>query len=357
MKTIIFRPTNNCNLNCTYCYDKNNHFKSEKNIIDESTQKFIEEKENILHSINILFENEKNPRIIFHGGEPLLVRAEELSDLCDNLSNRIRFSIQTNGTLITEKSIEMFKKHHFSVGVSLDGCNKIQNYQRVFPSGVNSFDKVLENLFRLKKENVKFGLIMSVAKQHIKSESELYNFIAKNEFSCNIRPVFGDEKNKNVMSQEEYATFFNELFDIWINDENETVSNHQVLELYQALRSSIDPHFSNNLCSNSSDCFHNFISLDVDGNLYACNRLYGKSEFYYGNLKENSLSEIQEKIDNLVRLRQQAIEVQCKECDDLNFCNGGCPAESYDIYGDIYHKAPICKAKQLIKKHVEETIK
>lgn len=357
MKTIIFRPTNNCNLNCTYCYDKNNHFKSEENIIEASTQKFISEKENILKSVNILFASEKNPKIIFHGGEPLLVRTEELSDFCSKLSNRnIKFSIQTNGTLITKKTIDMFKKYHFSVGISLDGCDKEQNYQRIYPSGANSFDKVLSNLFKLKNENVKFGLIMSIAKQHVGAEQRLYDFIAKNDFNCNIRPVFGNKENENIMSQEEYAMFFNRLFNIWFNDEKETVKNHQILELYQALRFSIDPNYSSNLCNNSPDCFHNFISLDVDSNLYACNRLYGKSEFYYGNLKEDSLTEIQKKIDYLVNLRKQAVEIDCNECEEFSSCNGGCPAESYDVYGNIYHKAPICKTKELVKRHVEGVI-
>ena len=126
MRTVVFRPTNNCNLSCSYCYDKNNHFLNENTIMNNATELFRREENNILYSLDKLFEGESNPRIIFHGGEPLLVHSSVLDEFCDKISkNRnIVMSIQTNGTLINEKVIDLFKKYNFKVGISLDGCDE-----------------------------------------------------------------------------------------------------------------------------------------------------------------------------------------------------------------------------------------
>ncbi len=354
MKTVVFRPTNACNLRCLYCYDKDNH-----KISETATEIFKKEEENIISSLDILYKNEKNPKIILHGGEPLLIRTSVLDRFCAELKKRnIDISIQTNGTLITDEVIELFKKYDFSIGLSLDGCNEKQNYQRVYPNGVNSFDRVMSSLNKLKKYNVRFGLIMSIAKQHIGCEKELYNFIGENNFSCNIRPVFAncDEMCCSVMTEKEFAHFFNNLFDIWFYDSEKKVATHQILELYEVLKEKIDRNFFARGCNNSAHCFRNFISLDVYSNLYACNRLYGIPEFYYGNLKKDDYQIIIERIEKLVKLRNSTIKKSCGDCEKFEKCNGGCPAESYNTYKDLSHPAPICKSKKLIYNHVSDVV-
>ena len=197
MKTVIFRPTNNCNLRCSYCYDKNNHTSNTKEIIKLSTDIFKKEENNILNALSILYKDEKEPHIIFHGGEPLLIKPEILDIFCDKLKkiHNLTFSIQTNGTLINTDVIELFKKHNFKVGLSLDGCDEIQNHARVFPNGKNSFNTIMRKIDMLNDNNIKFGIIMSIGKLHQNKEQNLYNFISDKKFSCNISNLLTVVKN------------------------------------------------------------------------------------------------------------------------------------------------------------------
>jgi len=56
------------------------------------------------------------------GGEPLLTRLEDLQTLfAQSYEKYGRAGIQTNGTLITETHIELFKRYNVSVGISMDG--------------------------------------------------------------------------------------------------------------------------------------------------------------------------------------------------------------------------------------------
>ena len=359
MKTIIFRPTNKCNLACSYCYDKNNHNNEE--LLKQSVSKvFEQEEQNIYNSIFLLFKNENNPHLIFHGGEPLLLNSKLFERFCFNLSNKynIRFSIQTNGTLINKDFIEIFKKYNFNIGISLDGCNDFQNSCRVYPNGLNSFSNVMKNLELLKLEKIKFGLIMSISKKQINQEKELYDFIAMNNFYCNIRPIFqtSDSCKNLVLSPDEYFSFLSKLFELWYFDKDDNVKTKQIHEFYSYLRKELDKDYFDKTCNNSKQCFKEFVVMDVFSNVYACNRLYGINKFYYGNLKKEDVSVIYDRINDLLIEKNKYIEDKCSDCEQYTKCYGDCPAESYQLYGDLNHISPNCKIKKMMSKHIKENI-
>lgn len=193
--TIILRMTNSCNLNCSYCYDKSNHINPKK-----ENNKIINNMNNIVENIKKLLINKNcKDKIIFHGGEPLLINAETYEKLILKLiefNPDIKFSIQTNGTLLTKEHINIFKKYDVSIGISLDGYNEEMNKYRVYSNGKNTFNTVMKRIELLKNEKVKFGLIMSLSKEILGHEQELYDFIAQNNLKCNIRPIFMNQNRR-----------------------------------------------------------------------------------------------------------------------------------------------------------------
>jgi uncharacterized protein len=62
------------------------------------------------------------------GGEPLLMSDYDLEDLLDwGYRKYGRNSIQSNGSLINENHIRMFKKYNVSVGISIDGPDELND--------------------------------------------------------------------------------------------------------------------------------------------------------------------------------------------------------------------------------------
>jgi uncharacterized protein len=56
------------------------------------------------------------------GGEPLLMSVDDLEELWSwGFEHYGRNSVQTNGTLISERHLELFKKYNVHVGISIDG--------------------------------------------------------------------------------------------------------------------------------------------------------------------------------------------------------------------------------------------
>ena len=98
-----------CNIQCQYCY-----------------QNPIRDAGNVLHSYDMELmkkrvKEEGGPFTLF-GGEPLLVPKEDLDELWSwGLEEYGRNSIQTNGVLIDEDHIELFRKYKVCVGISVDG--------------------------------------------------------------------------------------------------------------------------------------------------------------------------------------------------------------------------------------------
>jgi len=98
-----------CNIQCQYCYQNPQrdagHFARSYD----------------LAAIKAAIRSEGGPFALF-GGEPLLLPKRDLEDLLSwGFLEYGRNSIQTNGTLIDDEHVVIFKKYNVNVGISIDG--------------------------------------------------------------------------------------------------------------------------------------------------------------------------------------------------------------------------------------------
>lgn len=354
--TVIFRVTNNCNLKCQYCYDKSNEI--ENKFVNQIFSKNIE---NIIENLGKIYtDKDSRKKLIFHGGEPLLVKCKTYEAFIEKMNSKfknMRYSIQTNGTLIDDEYAKLFKKYNISVGISLDGCDELQNACRVYGNGKNSFNDVIKSINILKKYNIDYGIIITLTKRHINQAKKIYEFLADYNISADIRPAFPTKNNDNsiIMTQKEYENFFIELFDIWYNDSEKKVKLKQISEIYQEFSKVIEENYRTTLCCDSKSCFSNFYSLDVDGNVYPCNRTYNSEGLKFGNLNVDTFEEISYKAKELKRKRIDYIEnSECKKCPIFEYCNGGCPADSIGWRDNLFEpNKNWCEAKINIHNHIK----
>ncbi|HEY6187796.1 MAG TPA: radical SAM protein [Pyrinomonadaceae bacterium] len=108
-----------CNIQCQYCY--------------QNPQR---DTNNILHAYDLgkmkaAIEEEGRPFTLF-GGEPLMVPINDLQALWSWGYERYgENSIQTNGTLINEDHIRMFREYRVHVGISIDGPGELNDVRWV----------------------------------------------------------------------------------------------------------------------------------------------------------------------------------------------------------------------------------
>lgn len=168
MGNLILQVTQQCNMRCAYCaysglYTNRTH--AAKRMSFDTAKK----------AIDFYFERSDkadHPFVSFYGGEPLL-EFELIKECVDYIEKykhdkTVKFSMTTNGTLLTEEVISFLIKHKFTIMISLDGDKKSHDVNRRFNKGNGSFDTVISNLKKLKeydeqyyKENVMFNCVIS----------------------------------------------------------------------------------------------------------------------------------------------------------------------------------------------------
>lgn len=136
--SLTFIVTDDCNFNCSYCYKRRKKRNLDYSLAKETLSFFIP------------FINKKY-FLSFYGGEPLLEfnLIESIVRFALEKNKEIKklakFSITTNGSLITDKILEFFIKHRFHIELSFDGLT--QNLSR----NQNSFKTVVSNLLKMLK--------------------------------------------------------------------------------------------------------------------------------------------------------------------------------------------------------------
>jgi uncharacterized protein len=164
---VVLKVASRCNLNCSYCYVYNKADSTWKGkppfMSDEIFDAAIKRTRDYCDRIG-----QKTVRLGFHGGEPCLVGPERLRKWC--LAARqllghleLQINIQTNGTLLDEQWIRVFRDCGIDVGISLDGPKEVHDAVRQDHAGRGSYDSVLRGLKLLKNGNVRHG-ILSVIK-------------------------------------------------------------------------------------------------------------------------------------------------------------------------------------------------
>jgi uncharacterized protein len=149
-----------CNISCHYCY---------QNAIRDANSLL---KKYDLELIKTAIAKKKSEFTLF-GGEPLLIPKEDLEDLFEfGLDNFGKNSIQTNGILIDDEHINLFKKYKVSVGVSLDGpgvCNSPRWAGNLERTKITT-EKVERNIEKLISSGIRPGMITTLHRANASEE-------------------------------------------------------------------------------------------------------------------------------------------------------------------------------------------
>ena len=136
--------TSRCNLACSYCYQ---NAKSRNRLGWDAAREALD---------MLLASREPEVGINFIGGEPLL-EAEMIRKAVEYVSEhrpagkRIRYSIGTNGMLLTEEHADFLARHHVDTYLSFDGLPAAQRFR-----GAGTFEKLDALLGRLRDEHPSF---------------------------------------------------------------------------------------------------------------------------------------------------------------------------------------------------------
>jgi len=147
-----------------------------------------------------LAHDQQELKILWHAGEPLAAGIDYFRQafaLADRLVGdrwRIRHSIQTNGTLITEDWCNLFRAHGVSLGVSLDGPADLHDANRKTLGGGGSFAKVMRGIELLRAHGIRINVLTVLNAHNIDRPDEMFQFFLEHDLlqvAFNVEEIEG----------------------------------------------------------------------------------------------------------------------------------------------------------------------
>lgn len=210
---ITISLTEQCNLQCRYCYENNLMFRAVMSF--QTIDKIIQYIQNIINS-NMHIELVSFDLI---GGEPLLAidKIEYLIAKIQSILNiNTHYLIETNGTLFTDQVQKIFEDINLTVQITLTTPSD-HNRMRPFKGGAPSYKIILQNLKNaydfFVKAHHKLILRYNVNKSNIENFDSYITILKKSlhyPFSIELAPVINYSYNDycDVLSSDDYSKWF-----------------------------------------------------------------------------------------------------------------------------------------------------
>lgn len=326
---LIKPASGSCNLRCRYCFyeDETNHrVEKSRGIMRDETMDLL-----IDRALNEIDPNGM-VSFAFQGGEPTLAGLEFFRRFTDRVSSKkpphftVSYAIQTNGTLLDEEWASFFKENRFLVGISLDGDKSLHNLYRRDAAGEDTWNRAVKGLKLLQKHEVDVNALCVVTGQTARHPERTYRELKSLGFrylqyiAC-LDPI-GESHGSRAwsLSPEAYGAFLCKLFDCWYADW-EKGQYHSIRLFDDYIHILIGDNAST--CSTCGRCGSYYL-IEADGSVYPCD-FFALDDWYMGNLKTDSLSELAAK-ETTSRFLEESRKKpeECSLCRYSAVCNGGC---------------------------------
>jgi uncharacterized protein len=328
--------TNDCNLDCPYCYIP----KDGKKMTMDTARAYMDKLEDTFNRHSL---SEVAVRIA--GGEPTLERSlveyiiTELHSRFHKKARRITLVIITNGTNIDESLIELIKKHRIRLSISLDGMRQWHNKTRFFRNSKRgTFDHVLKNIQACISAGIRPNILTTITEDNVDGIEELNRFLVDSDMAFRYsayRDTVGDYAG--------YQIFIDKLIEVLGRcyeyyacaiTEKRAQFRHQLTDMR------IDRNVHLRCCGIG----HSSVTVSHTGQVFLCQSRISSQPI--GNIWEDrTLLEMMHDQDILPELKLNSVldYDECKTCQWALTCGGGCPVVNADTYGRATTASPYCR--------------
>lgn len=335
--------TGRCNLRCLYC----SHFESASATEDLPAREWL-----------LFFEELEKLAVMdvtLSGGEPLC--RNDLPALIEGIvRNRMRFSILSNGTLVTDRTAAFIADtgRCDDVQISIDGSSP-SSHDAFRGSG--NFNRAVAGIRTLQKHGVPVSVRVTIHKHNFHDihaiAALLLDDLGLPRISTNEAAYMGLCRKNSEM--------------VRLDIEEKTVAMETLLRLEAEypgrITAAAGPLFeakdwlamekasrtpdqtdteTGYLCGCSGPMSR--LAVRADGMLVPCSQL---SHIELGRINRVDLKNVWQNHPELKRLRERCLIpltrfASCRGCPYIGRCTGGCPAVSYTMTGDVYRPSPDC---------------
>jgi len=341
-KSVDIEITNRCNLRCTYC----SHFESAGDVGTDLP------KDEWLRFIDELGRNAVM-EVTLSGGEPFI--RNDLREILDGIvRNRMRFSLLSNGTLITDEMAAYLAstRRCNSVQVSIDGSIPTTHDAC---RGEGNFVRALDGIRALRSQGVPVAIRVTIHRQNLHDLENIARFLLKEthlpSFSCNSACHLGlCRKNADLveLSPPERSFAMKELLRLnrkysgRITATAGPLAEATMFWEMERARKEGKASIPGRGCLSGCGGAMSKLAVRADGTMVPCCQV---PMIELGKINRDSLKEVWQHHPELDRFRRRneiplgSFEF-CRDCPYIPYCTGSCPATAVTLTGNPYHPSP-----------------
>lgn len=340
---VYFNPTERCNLDCSYCYIPRDLRRSGGQM---DTDRLLDALARLDAYFATTVPEGHKPQIIFHGAEPLLAKEAIFAGI-DAFRDRFRFGLQTNATLLDDKTAEFLTSRGIGIGLSLDGADPVvADRTRKRWSGAGVHASTIAAIERLKGYPA-FNVICTMTKENMGQLVDVVEFLHGHEVPacmlnvvrCTLPGAREVRADDDVLAQA-YLQALDRSYELY-----QQTGRKLVVANFANILIAIQAPTARRLMCDISPCGggRSFFALAPDGDLFPCSEFIGLPEFAGGNLFRDRIEDVLESAPFRKVIDRKVEDIPaCAECVIRHFCGSPCPAEAHEMRGGMDQIGAYC---------------
>ena len=327
---LTFLLTEECNLRCTYCYQKN----YPRSVLPVETA---------LSAMNAAVRHgARRLALTFFGGEPLLQSGALFSILraARTLEREkeipVTAKVSTNGLLLDDEVIRNAAELGLFLSLSHDGIREAMDGGRVLPDGSSSFERVDGALRRLVASGIPFGVYSVITPANVRH-------------LLRSRRYLWDAGARILVGAIDYTARWDEASIQTLLDQYEKLADFYRTILKEKRNAHVEPFDSRISQRTRSSSYQSCapgvrqVTVAPDGTLYAC------VEYFYRRLQPIGTAETWLDPDRVraLSLARRAKPDECGDCALNERCNNDCACINLRTTGSVnLPPASLCITEQ-----------
>ncbi|MBQ9360181.1 MAG: thioether cross-link-forming SCIFF peptide maturase [Lachnospiraceae bacterium] len=332
VKALCLHIAHDCNLRCKYCFAGKGEYHGERSLMSAEVG---------CRALDFLIENSagrKNLEVDFFGGEPTM-NFEVVKQIVkygrsreQETGKNFRFTLTTNGLLLTDEVLDFANKEMHNLVLSIDGRKEVNDRMRPTAGGQGSYDVILPRFKKAAESRNQTNYYVRGTYTHYNTDfaKDVLHLHDMGFEQVSVEPVVCDPKEPYALTEADVPVLL-EQYDILAKEIIRRRKEGRFINFFHFM---IDLEGGPCVAKRLSGCGAGgeYLAVTPWGDLYPCHQFVGDERFLLGNVYYGVTNkELPEKFGRA----NVYTKPECKECFAKFYCSGGCMANSYHATRDI----------------------